>query len=181
MNKLSPAVQRIVAVGLLVLGLAAVGAFVIAPIVSWALDSIEQRDDARFALARATAAARAGTHVNAGALAAARGSVAAALLPGATEAEAGASLQGVLSPLVRAEGIALEALQMNPAAASPPLTKISVELRANGREGEIEKLLAAIEQTPAWIRVERLTLRANGNTLALDATLAAWWAPGGTP
>lgn len=168
--------RKFVAWGLLVCALALLWGGLVMPLSRWVLGSIEARDDLRFALARAQVAHNTTGPDEAG-INAARQQLASLLLSGAQEADAAAQLQSSVAALLQIGGLQLDQLQAAPAVQVAGIYRLPLDVRAHGTEAAVMQLVSAIESAPLHLVIERAALRAQGDQIAVDMTLAAHWLP----
>lgn len=187
MTALSPWTQRFVAVGLLVCLVVLFWSACLVPLWRWSVTSMEALKDARFELVRSSRALEASQDVSAETNAEIEQAVGVQLITGDNEANAVNQFQFLTDTMLKEQDLTLERIQATTSSPSGPLTRLGLEIRANGPEQKIMRFLASIEKSAPLIHVERLTLRAadapmidgkwTATRVSLEATLAAYWRP----
>ncbi len=186
MTLLSPWTKKFVAAGLLICLVAALWSFALSPLWRGFVSSMEGLKDAQFELSRSNLALAASKNVSEETIAEIEQAVVAQLTPGNNESEAVTHIQFLTDKLLKEHGLTLESIQATNPLPSGVLTRVNIEIRANGTEQKMIRFLAAVESTKPLLRVERLALRGMDAQIAdktmpervtLEATLSAYWRP----
>lgn len=185
MTSLSPWVRRLLAIGLLAGCTALIWSILLHPLWMWSAAAVDQMDDARFEMSRASRALTHSAEISDARVATIEQTVAPQLLPGNTDAEAVTHLQSILDTLIRERELTIDSIQAASPSPMGPLTKIPVEVRLHGTEKNVMHFLSAVEQKQPLLTTSRIVLRGMGNLsmdagvvdspITLEATLSGYW------
>ena len=157
--RLSPPVQRFVAGGLLVWAVAAPVAWVAVPLYEWAAASTERWAEARFEWQRARHALAVAEGTTLEAVQARELDVQHWLLVGTSEEAAATAFQERIDQVLASAGLATEQLVAAPSSSSGALRQLVIDWRGSGTEVAVIQALAALEQAPPLIVIDRSVLR----------------------
>jgi hypothetical protein len=178
----------VAAIGLLLAGVAALWGVVAQPALEWTHGRIESLQDARFDLSRARALAVSEAGLTEPNVASAERERLPLLLHGNAEAEALAEMQSIVERIARAEGLAIESMQVAPPVSQGATRAVAVEIRAQAPERAVARALAALERSRPMLRVERMQLRSEMQAMTsagvavaprvvVELRLAGLWIP----